>query len=894
MPGDPTIDHVAPGTTILSASRRLAYALRLEHARAMQASGASVWRTPRILPWGAWLREQWLLERARRPQAPAARLLTPGQAQALWDEVVARSAAAEHLLNTEVAAQLAARSWRRLHDWRIPLEALREYRNPEAQALYDWATSFADACRQHDALDEASLAGWAETSGFLPGEPLALAGFDLLVPAMRVLVDRWQAHVRCTVLPGASAAAGAVTVVGASDLDEEIELAARWARAQVEGGAQRVGVVVGDLAGRQAALRRVFEDVFTPGARCIGANAERAPFVLAVSRPLSTYPLVDAALSCLALAQGGASSLLAGRLLRTPFVRGAQREQSARALADARLRAERRERWDWLEMERWAGVTGCIELEAAARAANGLLRQYRGRATPSVWSERFDAVLRALGWPGERTRDSVEQQTLAKFQATLAELGALDGFVGALDLRGAVRRLRQLVAATRFEPETPPAPVTVIDATTVAGMRFDALWVAGLDSTHLPPPAAPDPLIPLELQRRAQMPEASAAATFALARSRLERLVHSAPHVVLSWPQREGDAELRRSPLLDGFDSLSPEALPTAPVRPLRERLFEARPELLAERDERAPPLATGTPRGGARIFELQSRCPFRAQAELRLGARPLEHVGPHVDPMERGKLVHRVLADVWAQLRDQATLAALDPAALERMVRESTERHAVQSLRPATRHKGRLVTLEIEGTTRQVLRLLAIDRARRPFTVKQAEQDERLEIEGITLRLQPDRIDALEEGGTLLIDYKLGAAHRASHWLDLRPGRPPAPQMPLYALAHARGLAGLAYAVLSPGAVEYRGWAAQDAIAPGIHVYEHLRRRPGHLPDWQSVLAHWETVLRQLARQYLHGEAQVDPLPQECTHCGLSILCRVHERPLAAQQEGEDEVVDE
>src|SRR5690606_24631242 len=198
------------------------------------------------------------------PQAPAARLLTPGQAQALWDEVVARSAAAEHLLNTEVAAQLAARSWRRLHDWRIPLEALREYRNPEAQALYDWATSFADACRQHDALDEASLAGWAETSGFLPGEPLALAGFDLLVPAMRVLVDRWQAHVRCTVLPGASAAAGAVTVVGASDLDEEIELAARWARAQVEGGAQRVGVVVGDLAGRQAALRRVFEDVFTP------------------------------------------------------------------------------------------------------------------------------------------------------------------------------------------------------------------------------------------------------------------------------------------------------------------------------------------------------------------------------------------------------------------------------------------------------------------------------------------------------------------------------------------------------------------------------------------------------------------------------------------------------
>ena len=63
---------------------------------------------------------------------------------------------------------------------------------------------------------------------------------------------------------------------------------------------------------------------------------------------------------------------------------------------------------------------------------------------------------------------------------------------------------------TPFEPETGSAAVTVIDPDTSAGMRFDALWVAGLHAERWPAPVNPDPLIPLELQRAAQIPEATA------------------------------------------------------------------------------------------------------------------------------------------------------------------------------------------------------------------------------------------------------------------------------------------------------------------------------------------------------------------------------------------------
>ena len=72
-----------------------------------------------------------------------------------------------------------------------------------------------------------------------------------------------------------------------------------------------------------------------------------------------------------------------------------------------------------------------------------------------------------------------------------------------MSLRQALARLRDLLNDTPFEPE-PAAPRSRSSTrATSAGMRFDALWVAGLDAERWPAPVNPDALIPLELQRAA-------------------------------------------------------------------------------------------------------------------------------------------------------------------------------------------------------------------------------------------------------------------------------------------------------------------------------------------------------------------------------------------------------
>ncbi|HLS81822.1 MAG TPA: PD-(D/E)XK nuclease family protein [Steroidobacter sp.] len=878
---------------VLTASRRLAHALRVGYAHYARERGRMVWRTPVVLPWTAWLREQWREARASDSARPS-QLLTSAQTRVIWEEVVARSSCGAGLLNPVNAARLAARSWRRMQEHCIAVEQLEGELDLEARALHEWCAAFVRRCDDLNALDEARLPAWALERRLIPIQPVALAGFDFLPPALARLAAIWRDAEK---LIDASAERGRSTdvlVFGAADSDEELEAAARWARACLEERGGTVGVLAPDLQARRAQMQRVFEDVFAPGARCTGAEICAPPVAIAAPQPLAEYPIVDAALLVLALAAGEGDALITGRLLRSPFIGGGVAESAGRALADFRLREQQRDCRDWFELERLAAGACVAQLTLAARAVNALLRGAPSAMTPSRRAEQLQAILRAAGWPGERTLNSAEQQTVQKFQAALAELGSLDALIPRMTLQRAVAQLRALLRDTPFEVQTPAAAVMVIDPQTAAGMRFDALWVMGLDANRSPGGVNPDPLLPIGVQRAADMPEASAAGALQLANAQFDRWLRSAERVVLSWPRRDGDAELEPSPLLAHWPVCELPALTLSPVRSLRLSLFEQRPMLETCLDAQAPALSSQPARGGARTLELQSRCPFRAQAELRLHAVAAPAIGPGVDPRQRGKILHRVLEELWGTLKDRTTLAAKHQQELAAQVRELAERAVAYVLNPTSERRARLAALETDNVVQLVLRLLEAERARPHFRVHQAESAQSWSIAGLEITLRADRIDELQDGGALLIDYKLGDSHRPREWLDAWPGRPRRPQLPLYALAYGDRLRALAYAVLSPGAVEYRGWSDGAAVAPGVRTFpQGVRPREGAvLPqDWAALLEHWRGTLTELAQQYVAGEARVDPLPQECAMCHLSAFCRVHDqmRPESGAEDGDD-----
>ena len=201
-----------------------------------------------------------------------------------------------------------------------------------------------------------------------------------------------------------------------------------------------------------------------------------------------------------------------------------------------------------------------------------------------------------------------------------------------------------------------------------------------------------------------------------------------------------------------------------------------------------------------------------------------------------------------------------------------------------------KVAELERERLTRRVLIWLDIETGRTPFRVLESEREHLLTIGPLSLTTRIDRIDALAEGGRLLLDYKTGSVKLQS-WLEERPDDP---QLPLYAVGARADLAAVAYACLKPGETGFLGLAARAGMPEGIGVYAEKRNKPADAPEWDALLAYWERNLVRLAEGYAGGDARVDPKrPETCERCHLSTVCRIHElrgAELDGKEAGDDE----
>ena len=661
----------------------------------------------------------------------------------------------------------------------------------------------------------------------------------------------------------------------------------------------RIGIVVPDIAQSRKAVRRIFAQVMEPAHRLPGRVQRQLPFNLSLGEPLSSYPLVAAALRVLELARHEVEFERASGLLRSPFIAGADAELAQRAELDAELRKVagpkiglerlRRAIAKLTASDNRYGVPACAILAQRLAGISKIAREsLRGASRPGEWGKVFSALLDAAGFPGERTLDSVEYQTLKKFHEAIAGFAALDRVAGRMRFDEACARLSGIAAQTLYQPEAPELPIQVLGVLESAGLEFDHLWVMGLTDEAWPIPARPNPFIPVALQRAAGVPESSAAASLELD-SRITRGWRgAAPEVVLSHPLREEDRELVPSPLIRDLPESKAEDLALPEYENLRASTRRARRE---ERiaDFRAPPLAPrAVSAGGTGIFKDQAACPFRAFAVHRLGAEGLDAPPAGLDPGERGTLMHDMLAESWRELKSKARLDALPEAGLDALLARAAD-HAIGRLRARRPDalEGRFMELEKTRLARFGRAWLAIERARPPFEVAAVEQKRPVNFGGVTVNARLDRMDRLEAGGHAVIDYKTGSAN-VGDWLGPRPNDP---QLPLYVVSGTEDISAVAFARLKAGEMAFRGVSRGEGAIPGVATLD--AQRSGAAKDygsWADLLAGWRRELEMLGQEFAAGEARVDPKlgEQTCRYCDLKPLCRINERSFSIGSEDE------
>ena len=480
-----------------------------------------------------------------------------------------------------------------------------------------------------------------------------------------------------------------VQVINFTNVNEEIRGVARWARHTVEAdGAQTVGIITPQVRNLRTRIRYIFEDVLTPGHLRYRDEAVHSPFSISVGQALTEYPLVHVIFSLLGLSKASLPLDTLGLLLRTPFIRGYEREQSARALLDAKLRSRKQPALSWNDLLYLAdngseSGQSVPVLAGTLRNARALLQELPKRQSPETWADSFSRLLEILGWPGERTPDSAE------YQLSRAWYKALDGLVSLRLVRPqmtraeALSQLRRIAEDTGFQPQTAETPVQVLDPQGAAAMAFDRIWMLGLNEESWPPRPRPNPFIPVPLQKQYGMPEADAGATLEWTRSRQTALVRSMQHVILSHARLDEDRPLLASPLLQGLTQVfepefsdsagAPEQGATPAHGSMDTMAIFNGGKLETIEDTQAPPVTGHYGAGGAALFQDQSQCPFRAFARRRLDSKGLDKADIGADAMQRGSLLHDLMQNVWSELRSQERLKAMTEAELEAFIQTCT-----------------------------------------------------------------------------------------------------------------------------------------------------------------------------------------------------------------------------
>lgn len=882
--------QLTPGTTVLTANQRQAAQLRAAHDR-HQRDGGDVWEALDILPWDAWLQRLWgeltLLDDA----APL--LLTPLQERLLWEQVITESPVGETLLQPAPAARRAQEAWQLLHAWRQPLSVLDDGTvSEEARAFAGWGKRFAELCDRNGWLDRSRLAhAIVQRIVDVPlPQAILLSGFDELTPIQRRLLDALRER-GCPVTEAEPAAATTPAQrVACRDTADELRHAARWARTILIREPQaRIAIVVPDLTALRAPVARALEDVLMPAA-VIEGDGGTPLFNLSLGRRLCDYAVIEEALTLLELGalREGLDTERIGTLLRSPYLAGAAAESGARARLDARLRelGEPRYRVGTLLFQARDERHPCPQLVERWEAWWNHCRELPSRQGAAAWSHVCAELLRLAGWPQGRPLNSTEYQAVEAWRGVLGQLATLDELGAPLTLRQAVARLRQIAAETLFQPRTPEVPIQVLGLLEAAGLDFDHLWIVGLHDEVWPSSPRPNPFLPIALQRRCAMPHSSAERELEFARRITRRLLGAAPAVVASWPQQEADRQLRPSPLIADLPVTDAVRLGLM-VDPDYTDLIRQSAQRESLDDAWAPALAEGsTVRGGAALFKEQAACPFRAFARFRLGAEPLGAPHPGLDALTRGSLLHNALELLWMQLGDSRTLAGLDDAArraaVETAVAEAVARDA--RLRPST-FTERFTRLE-QGRLSDLLETwLALEAQRAPFAVIAPEEQRRIALGGLELSARIDRIDRLDDGRHVIIDYKSGTT-AVSKWFGERPDEP---QLPLYAVSEAVAPAALAFAEVRTGQVRFNGLAREGDLVPQLRT-----RAPDHPAEWswETLLAEWRATLTALAEAFRSGDARVDPKrgAQTCRYCELPALCRIVtgvEAPVPEEEDG-------
>lgn len=880
-------NHITSNTTLLTPNRRLAATLLNQFNELQISQQKTTWLSLDILPLSSWLQRLWN-ESSAKDITTIPLLLSDNQKSILWEMILRESSMSDALLQTTETAKLAESAYDLLKLWEVNLNNTELSTTEDGQAFLEWAKQYQKISKKNNWIDNATLADRIKekiiAGKISPPQKIILVGFTEISPQHVTLLNTFEKYHTEIIHYNASIPAKSIKKIGLSDEETEIRTMARWAKSTYEKTQDKkpylIGCVVPKLEKLRESVLSIFSEIFTEK-DTFTLDHTVLPFNISAGKSLLSFPIIKTAIDLLKLSQNTPSIETINHVLRSPFLGEAEQERLKRSYFENRLKNANITSISLKKLIKtdspYYFKTTCPALAKRIKHSLDYVSQFKKNHSMSEWTNHFIELLKIIGWPGERSLNSHEYQITQRWLDLLLEYCHLDTIIEPQNFSQALEWITQLSATTIFQPQSPEAAIQILGMLEAAELPFEHLWVMGLDDTQWPAAPKPNPLIPQRLQKTLNMPHATTERELIYCKTLIHQLKNSATHVVMSYPEKNDDIHLQPSSLLNDIESTSLSELSLYDFASSAQAIFTTQTRE-SFTDEMAPPVQPNeTIRGGTAIFKQQAACPFKAFAEIRLHARFIDTPTLGLRAIDRGNIVHKALELLWKTLKDSETLIKTPESQLKQIIKTCAEEAINTMLEPNNNKDSqqKYLDLERQRLEKVLVDWLIIESQRPAFKVAFQEHEINATVGNIPITLRVDRIDELNDGSHLIIDYKTGKNNEIKKWFGERPDEP---QLPLYCLVSGDTISGIAFGQLHPDNMDISGISDKNIHIKSIKPLAEVNHTS--VTSWDEQRQAWKMILEKLSHEFMEGNAHIDPKDnQVCNHCHLHTFCRVHEK---------------
>ena len=862
----------------LTPNHRLARHIKFAWEERLISMGRKNWLQIESHHWEIWLKTQWergILAGLIDPMT----LLNPNVEREIWRRVILEDQMKDssfNLVDASTTVENAIRTRKLIQRYRLDLKdsgiKSRFLLEEDCASYLRWESIFRKHLYKNNIITlEDSITHLSKVQLNLARDRTAnLVEFDSVPP---ILSDYLHSQgVKIIIQKQQKSSNSSHHVTSYVSKQAELQTVARWVfKTSKENNNATIGVVLDDTKLERQRLERLLRREFN----CLDDSYYDLPINFSTLITLDQAPLIRDALRILKLVTEAITFSNFTSLLQSRFITNFNEHYDLQSKIINALNRDDSDQIDLSEildaLKRLSDNDTLLDDELL----NGLkllnqVKEDNYTNSTSSWSSFINQCLSVFGWPGIEAPDSFEQRQYELWQNLMSELVRFDYVLGNVTCGEAIDILYRSSTKQPFQTETEARRIHILGRLEAAGLSFDQLWITSIDGDHWSTTIKKSPFIPISIQKYLDI-TGNDSTNESDHRDLLDDYTRLNKSIFSSFVENNNNQNIRFTKLpnvseirLDRGKWITPIAWDKAAAR--LSTIFQA---------EQLPRILNSELKGikgGSRLIEDQSLCPLRAFLRHRCKLNYHKPFSLGLSALDRGKLMHMGLFYFWGYIQSHSELIELDDEQIKKLIKQALDEGFQQFLKSShTIPRQTFILWERQRLNDLLWEWIAFEKTRPPFKVISREENFEIECLDTSLKISIDRIDLLEDGNYLIIDYK-SSLQNLSDWFGSHPKKP---QLPLY-VAFLPNNDGIGFAEVKKDNCRINGLIKQ--VDKGVvNLDPNTRRAMNKEMNWDSQIEIWREALLNLLRDFINGQKEIEATIGSCKNCAFDSICRVN-----------------